>query len=193
MQLAMVTSRRSFPRPLARRRRGIGQDVVADYGNYLGSEVGAIVGIDPVTGNYTFAALPNLITDSLTGSLSSNQLMQLQAANAAANLQAATNPITGQVNQSLLNQADTESAAGVGPAANVTGVNTGSWFANLADKLSGNYSGNLGLPGLTPSLGTPVGGGGTPPGTPIDWTSILEMLAIGGIVIVGAGYILGKL
>ena len=46
MQLAMVTSRRSFPRPLARRRRGIGQDVVADYGNYLGSEVGAIVGID---------------------------------------------------------------------------------------------------------------------------------------------------
>ena len=154
-----------------------------DYGTYMGAEAGSLVGVDPVTGNWTLMALPNLVYNSVTGTLDSNQLAQIQAANVAANTQAATNPATGQVNQPLLDQANTESAGGVAGAANVTNLSTGSWLANLADQLQGTYTGALGLPGTTPALGTPVAssaGGG------IDWTSILETVALiagGGLAI----------
>ena len=41
-------------------RHGAGKDA-NDYGTYMGAEAGSLVGVDPVTGNWTPMALPNLV------------------------------------------------------------------------------------------------------------------------------------
>jgi hypothetical protein len=184
-QVVMVKTGHSFPRRGMRSyqvRRGIGD----------GSATGSIFGgfaplVDPVTGNFSLSALENAAYAAETGALSADQLAQILVQDKAANAVATTSPVTGEVNQTLLDQANAEATAGIASASNVSGVNTGSWLANLSDQLQGTYSGPLGIPGLTPPLGTPVSG--SSPAGGIDWTSILETLAIGAALIFGGVYV----
>ena len=124
--------------------------------------------------SYLPGAASSFLQNATTGTLSSDQVQYLLDTEVANNAQAATNPVTGQVNQVLLNSANADAVSGVAPAATVSNVSSGSWLANLVDSLQGTYNGTLGLPGTTPPLGTattPVSGG-------TDWTSILETVAI---------------
>ena len=170
-----------------RRRRGVGDsstNAIEAYGSLLVAPLGR----DPVTGNFSFMAWPNAIYDAATGMIDSNQQAQILTADQVANLQAATNPITGAVNQQLLDTSNAQAAAGIGPASNVSNISTGSWLANVADSIQGTFTGAVGLPGSTPDLGTavePLPGGGT------DWTSIIETLAISAAILVG-GYLVIK-
>jgi hypothetical protein len=153
-----VPIRRGFPRAnvvVIQRRRGMG---------------------DTLDSFVDWVLWPGASQNINTGTLSNSQLGIINAANAAALKQAATNPVTGEVNQALLNQDLAAGPAETQAAANVTNISTGSWFANVNDMLQGTYTGALGLPGFTPPLGTPVPSAG--PG--IDWTSLLETAALYG-------------
>jgi hypothetical protein len=137
-------------------------------------------------GNYLLSAPGGFWQNISTGTLSPAQLQVIAAQNAANNLQAATDPNTGQVNQALLAQANADAAAGVAPAADVSNLSTGSWLANLSDQLQGTYTGALGLPGFTPALGTPVAppsGGGTDWGSILGTVALLAALGIGGYLV----------
>ena len=167
----LVPIRRGFPRSgvvvTLPRRRGMG-DTVNDL-------------VDWIFGAGTSQNIN-------TGTLSASQLAAINAANAAAQKQAATNQLTGQVNQSLLSWDVAAGPGEVGTAANVTNLSTGSWLANFTDMLQGTFTGKLGLPGFTPPLGTPVASN---PSGGIDWTSIIETIALygGGAVL---AYLLAK-
>lgn len=169
----------------------MGDNILNDLGTYYGAEVGSLLGVDPATGNFTVLAPLNLAYNSLRGLLSADQIAQLQAEAKANNATAATNPITGVTDQTLLDLADTASNQGIVSGGNVTGANTGSWLANAADALQGTYTGALGLPGTTPPAGTAVPGSNATGG--IDWSSILETLAIGAAVLYGGYLIIQKL
>ena len=139
---------------------------------------------NPVTDANITSSWSDFVYNMLTGFASPSQIQQIQMNDALANQQAATNPITGQINTDLLSQADAQSMAGAAPAANVSNLSTGSWLANAWDQtVPGTYTGALGIPGFTPALGTPVAPAAN---TPIDWTSILETVALiagGGLAI----------
>lgn len=163
----VVKKQRAFP------RRGLGIDFTTELANEL---------------SYLPDAGSSLLQNATTGTLSSAQLQYLLDTEVANNAQAATDPATGQIDQSLLDAANADATSGLVPSATVSNVSTGSWLANLADQLQGAYTGSLGLPGGTPALGTAttlVSGG-------IDWTSILETLAIGGGLIFGGIWLLNK-
>jgi hypothetical protein len=127
--------------------------------------------------------------EATSGTLSPSGVQSQLAATHAANVQAATDPNTGVVNQAQVAQADALAAQEIPAAANVSNISTGSWWANLVDMFQGTYTGALGWPGSTPPLGTPVA-----PASPtggIDWTSILETVALYGGIGLGA-YLLIK-
>ena len=180
---AAIPIPRRFPRLrliVVPQKRGMGQDALAELTPQPGVSMffGPLGMIPQVWGTAVNAA---------TGTLSAGQLADLQAQQHLENQQAATNPVTGEVNQALLTQANEESDAEMAAAANVSNLSTGSWLANLSDQIQGQYTGRLGIIGFTPPLGTPVPSAGSG----IDWTSILESIALYG----GAGllaYLLAK-
>lgn len=164
----LIPTRRGFPRApvvLIPRRRGLGDTWLIDDA------------IDAIFGQGTAYNLN-------TGALAPTQLVAQQTADNAANLQAATNPITGQVNKNLLATANAKTAQETAQASNVSNISTGSWWANANDKLQGTYNPNLGWPGSTPPLGTTVPS--PTPSSPTDWMSILKTAAIVGGLSLGA-------
>jgi hypothetical protein len=118
-----------------------------------------------------------------TGTLSPAQLQYLTDQAALNNVQAATDPTTGEVNETLLAQSNANLASLVAQGANVSSQSTGSVLADLADTAQGTG------PGLLASLGiNPSSTGGLPT---INWSSILQTLLIFGAIGLG-GYFLIK-
>lgn len=163
MRMAVVKSRR----PL--RRRGLGQD--EDYVTSLGAELAYL------------PSFPSSLWQNLTtGTLSPAQAQAIKDQTYINNAQAATDPLTGEVNQALLDQANAQSDAEIDVATNVSGQSTGSVLADLWDTAQGTG------PGFWASLG--LGSGPSAPNTP-NWTSILQTVAI--IAVVGvSGYLIVK-
>lgn len=183
---ALVTVRR-FPRGLGamplRRKRGVGDSSLNPW--VVGFEEGS-------------PGLSTLINYA-TGQLSQAQLAELEAQNNSAIEQAATNPTTGQINQSLAQSEELQSSYEMPAAANVSNVSTGSYLANVADSLTGNYTQPVGYPGTTPALGSASANpvqtfgqfvgtlfGQSPDGTwsfPWGTAALVAALALGGYLI----------
>jgi hypothetical protein len=86
--------------------------------------------------------LTDYLYNAVTGTLDSTQIAAIQQANYAANLQAATDPTTGVVNQALLTQANANSDAALAQVVAQTPTqSTGSTIADLWDSAIGTGPG----------------------------------------------------
>ena len=167
MPTVILKTRRS-PRPLA--GRGMG-----NFASELNTEL-----------NYLPSFPSSLYQNLTTGTLSAAQLQVIVSNGDHDNLIAATDPNTGLVNVALLNQENAQLAAEVASAANVSGQSTGSVIADLADTAQGTG------PGFWASLG--IGSSSGSSGLPtINWTSLLQTLAIIAALGLGGYFIVKKL
>lgn len=147
--------------------------------------------------------IPGLSTlvNETTGQESSLDLIGQEGAGNAAIVQAATNPTTGQTNQSLVQSEQQQLSYEMPLASDVSNLSTGSWPANLLDSATGNYTLPVGYPGTTPPLGSPnpnpvqtfdqfflnlFGGGSNDPTSSFPWGTVIlaGVLIVGGIIVV---------
>ena len=175
---------RPFPgrRPLSvevlpsRGVRGVG-DFLPNYGWWdflsgLGDTAWALISGDP---NLTYAINH--------GTISPQQLKELQAANAADLTRGMTDPNTGQVTDSQfltsqINKANSQMAAQV---AAVQGQSTGSTLADISNTFQGTG------PSAANLIANALGGGGNVQTPATDWTKVLntiaDLLIIGGVAV----------
>ena len=188
----IIRPRSVFPYPSPRglrgfapvRKRGMGDGILpASWGSSVATLLPGWV-YDTATRNLSVPTstssavsffVPGFIYNSITGDRTPAQIEAQDATDAAANLQAATNPVTGVVNTALLTQANAQAATEQRAAgAEAEARSTGSSVADLWDNLLANL------------FGVGSGGGSGTPGSGIDWTTIavLAALGLGGYIVI---------